>query len=51
MRGSAVGRVNWPNAALTSATANWLADQRAQWESRTDRLEAYVATLMKDTKA
>lgn len=33
-----------------AATADWLADQRAQWEARTDRLEAYVATLMKDTK-
>jgi len=34
-----------------AATADWLADQRAQWEARTDRLEAYVATLMKETKA
>lgn len=33
------------------ATADWLASQRAVWESRTDRLEAYVATLMKDTKS
>lgn len=30
-----------------AATADWLAAQRAVWESRTDRLEAYVATLMK----
>lgn len=34
-----------------AATADWLADQRALWEARTDRLEAYVATLMKDTEA
>lgn len=34
-----------------AATADWLADQRAQWEARTDRLQAYVATLMKDTQA
>jgi len=33
------------------STADWLADQRAQWEARTDRLQAYVATLIKDTKA
>ena len=26
---------------------DWLAEQRAIWEARTDRLEAYVATLMK----
>lgn len=30
------------------ATVDWLAGQRAQWEARTDRLEAYVATLMKE---
>lgn len=34
-----------------AATADWLAEQRAQWESRTDRLEAYVTTLIKDAKA
>ena len=34
-----------------AATADWLAEQRAQWESRTDRLEAYLTTLMKETKA
>ncbi len=33
-----------------AATADWLATQRAIWEQRTDRLEAYVATLMKDAK-
>jgi DNA-binding transcriptional ArsR family regulator len=33
-----------------AATADWLAAQRQQWEARTDRLEAYVATLMKDAK-
>jgi len=30
-----------------AATLDWLAAQRAEWEARTDRLEAYVATLMK----
>ena len=30
-----------------AATMDWLAAQRAEWEARTDRLEAYVATLMK----
>jgi DNA-binding transcriptional ArsR family regulator len=29
-----------------AATADWLAEQRALWESRADRLEAYVMTLM-----
>lgn len=28
--------------------ADWLAEQRAQWEARTDRLEAYVATRMQE---
>jgi DNA-binding transcriptional ArsR family regulator len=32
-----------------AATEGWLADQRAVWEARTDRLEAYVATLMKES--
>lgn len=32
-------------AALAPA-ADWLAAQRAQWEGRLDRLEAYVQTLM-----
>ncbi len=32
-----------------AATADWLAQQRGLWEARTDRLEAYVATLMKET--
>jgi DNA-binding transcriptional ArsR family regulator len=30
--------------------ADWLATQRALWEARTDRLEAYVATLMNRTQ-
>ena len=30
-----------------AATMDWLSAQRAEWEARTDRLEAYVATLMK----
>lgn len=32
--------------ATMLATADWLAEQRAVWEARTDRLEAYVLTLM-----
>ncbi len=32
-----------------AATEGWLADQRAVWEARTDRLEAYVAKLMKES--
>lgn len=28
-----------------AATADWLAEQRAIWEARTDRLEAFLATL------
>jgi len=27
---------------------HWLAEQRAHWQARTDRLDAYVATLMQD---
>ena len=29
-----------------AATADWLAEQRAIWEGRADRLEAYVMKLM-----
>ena len=36
-------------AALAPA-ADWLATQRAQWEGRLDRLEAYVQTLMQETR-
>ncbi len=28
-----------------AATADWLADQQALWEARTDRLELYLTTL------
>ena len=31
-----------------AATADWLAEQRSLWEARTDRLEAYVTTLMQE---
>ena len=31
-----------------AATADWLADQRAKWETQTDRLEDYLATLQKE---
>jgi DNA-binding transcriptional ArsR family regulator len=30
-----------------AATEDWLALQRANWESQTDRLESYLATLQK----
>lgn len=32
-----------------AATADWLAEQRNLWEARTDRLEAFAATLMQET--
>lgn len=32
------------------ATMGWLAEQRAVWEARTDRLEDYVAQLMTEEK-
>ncbi|MES2434330.1 MAG: metalloregulator ArsR/SmtB family transcription factor [Pseudomonadota bacterium] len=32
-----------------AATSDWLAEQRAIWEARTDRLEAYVVKLMKES--
>jgi hypothetical protein len=31
-----------------AATEGWLAEQRAAWEARTDRLEDYVMKLMKE---
>jgi len=31
-----------------SLPADWLAAQRSLWEARTDRLEAYVQTLMQE---
>ena len=31
-----------------AATADWLADQRALWEGRLDRLDAYVMKLMEE---
>ena len=31
-----------------AATSNWLTEQRALWEARTERLEAFVATLMQE---
>lgn len=30
--------------------ADWLAEQRVQWEGRLDRLEAYVQTLLQETR-
>ena len=34
--------------AKLAATADWLADQRALWEGRLDRLDAYVMKLMEE---
>lgn len=31
-----------------ASTTDWLAQQRALWEARTDRLETYVFALMKE---
>ncbi len=36
-------------AAMTDA-ARWLAEQRAVWEARLDRLEAYVKTIEKKSR-
>ncbi len=33
-----------------AVTMDWLAEQRALWEARTDRLEDYVANLMAEQK-
>ena len=35
------------NPQTLAATADWLTEQRANWESQTDRLEDYLATLQK----
>ena len=34
-----------PRPETLAATASWLADQRALWEARTDRLEEFLTTL------
>jgi hypothetical protein len=34
------------NPQTLVTTLNWMADQRAKWQSQTDRLEAYFAALM-----
>jgi DNA-binding transcriptional ArsR family regulator len=43
------GRVRYCRAVpeTLEATMGWLAEQRAIWEARTDRLEDYVAQLMR----
>lgn len=33
-----------------AATADWMAEQRALWEGRLDRLEAYVNAMMKEPR-
>ena len=42
------GRTRYCRAipATLTATLDWMAAQRAEWEARTDRLEDYVAKLM-----
>lgn len=47
IRSEKVGRVRTCHidAARLSAAENWLAEQRALWEGRTDRLEAYLNDL------
>lgn len=37
-----------PRPDTLAATADWLARQRADWEGRLDRLDAYVMSLMKE---
>lgn len=39
-------RMCFANPDTMAATRDWMEEQRAIWEARTDRLEAYVATLM-----
>lgn len=34
------------NAETLGATIDWMVEQRALWEARTDRLEAYVTSLI-----
>ena len=50
-----IGSEKWGRSRICSlrpetidATAGWLSDLRAGWESQTDRLELYVKTLMKE---
>ena len=40
-----------PRPETLAATASWLADQRAHWEARTDRLEEFLTTLKDDEDA
>ena len=52
IRSEKVGRVRtcqMQPSALTGAEG-WLAEQRALWEGRLDRMEAYVATLQRKEK-
>lgn len=46
------GRVRYCKAVpeTLSGALDWLAEQRALWEARTDRLEDYVARLMAEEK-
>lgn len=44
-------RLCHPRPDTLAATADWLARQRAEWEARTDRLEAFLATLEDDDAA
>ena len=40
-----------PRPETLAATASWLADQRAHWEARTDRLEEFLTNLKDDEDA
>lgn len=37
-----------PRPDTLAATVDWMSRQRADWEARLDRLDAYVTTLMKE---
>ena len=44
-------RICTPRPETLAATAAWLAEQRALWEARTDRLEDFLTTLKDDDDA
>lgn len=43
-------RICRADPAALAAAEDWLAHQRAEWEARLDRLDAYVQTMMKETR-
>ena len=44
-------RICTPRPETLAATSAWLAEQREQWEARTDRLENFLMTLKDDDDA